>query len=118
MITRLTTAEAKRLQKTLESKLKDLLSYSIVHDELRIDPESEQLERIQSQSDRDIVVQRLNLDTRLIREVRTAIVRIKNDAYGFCSECGEPIPVKRLNAIPWASSCLDCQSRIETFKAA
>lgn len=30
-----------------------------------------------------------------------------------CRECGEPIPVKRLSAIPHASYCIYCQEEIE-----
>ncbi|HME07505.1 MAG TPA: TraR/DksA family transcriptional regulator [Bryobacteraceae bacterium] len=119
MTTRSTTgAETKRRKETLESKLKGLLGSSLLRDELRIDSEPDALDRVRSHTDRDMAVQRLNQDTRLIRDIQSAMARIKAGSYGCCGQCGEPIPGKRLDAIPWCSLCLDCQSKMEVFKDA
>jgi len=31
-----------------------------------------------------------------------------------CQRCGEPIPVERLQAVPWATTCVRCQGAQET----
>jgi RNA polymerase-binding transcription factor len=32
--------------------------------------------------------------------------------YGICLSCGEAIPAKRLQAVPWAKYCVKCQEKI------
>ncbi len=38
-----------------------------------------------------------------------AFVRMKNGAYGVCTNCGAVIGEKRLQAVPWTPFCIDCQ---------
>ncbi|MBX3288807.1 MAG: TraR/DksA family transcriptional regulator [Acidobacteria bacterium] len=42
-----------------------------------------------------------------------ALRRIEDDEYGNCQNCEKPINMKRLNAIPWARYCLECQELVE-----
>jgi len=42
--------------------------------------------------------------------IDNAIVRIENGTYGTCSECGEQISPKRLEALPYTELCIDCAS--------
>jgi len=50
-----------------------------------------------------------------IRRIKTAIQTIEKTprAYGYCARCEEPVPRKRLIAIPEATHCLECQERME-----
>ena len=45
----------------------------------------------------------------LLMQIEEAFVRIKNDAYGICTNCGAVIGDKRLHAVPWTPFCIDCQ---------
>ena len=47
------------------------------------------------------------------RRLRIALARVSDGEYGICSECGAPIPFKRLLAVPDATTCVACQSRLE-----
>ncbi|MBF05331.1 hypothetical protein CL644_01340 [bacterium] len=38
--------------------------------------------------------------------IKDALVRIKKDTYGKCNECGEKIPLERLEANPAAATCV------------
>jgi DnaK suppressor protein len=38
-----------------------------------------------------------------------ALARIDESTYGLCIHCGAVMTEKRLNAVPWAPYCLDCQ---------
>jgi DnaK suppressor protein len=40
--------------------------------------------------------------------VEAALRALDNGTYGTCVSCGNPIPVERLEAIPWSSTCIDC----------
>lgn len=49
----------------------------------------------------------------LLTEVQEALERIDQGTYGKCPNCGQPIPEKRLEAIPWAKYDVKCQAEIE-----
>ena len=49
----------------------------------------------------------------LLTEVQQALERIDNGTYGICVVCGQPIPEKRLQAIPWAARCVKDEERLE-----
>lgn len=42
-----------------------------------------------------------------------ALRRIEDDEYGLCQNCENAITPKRLEAIPWARYCLNCQELVE-----
>ena len=50
---------------------------------------------------------------RTIGEIDAALQRIENGTYGTCVNCGEPIPADRLEAVPWATLCIDCKRKDE-----
>jgi RNA polymerase-binding protein DksA len=47
----------------------------------------------------------------VLGEIDAALARIEDGTYGTCTNCGKQIPVERLEAYPWASSCIDCARR-------
>jgi DnaK suppressor protein len=52
-------------------------------------------------------------ERKLIRKIDEALKRIDDGSYGFCLETGEPIGVKRLEARPVATLCIEAQERRE-----
>ena len=52
-------------------------------------------------------------ERKLIRKIEEALKRIDDGSYGFCLETGEPIGVKRLEARPVATLCIEAQERRE-----
>ena len=44
-----------------------------------------------------------------LREVESALGRINSGEYGACADCGHSISSKRLQALPWATHCVDCK---------
>ena len=49
----------------------------------------------------------------LLTEVERALERIDQGTYGRCVDCGNPIPEKRLEAIPWAARDVQCEAKLE-----
>ncbi len=45
----------------------------------------------------------------LLRNVRAALRRIDEGAFGVCLHCEEDISPKRLAAVPWTAYCIRCQ---------
>ncbi len=52
-------------------------------------------------------------ERKLIRKIDEALSRIEDGSYGYCNETGEPIGVKRLEARPVATLCIEAQERRE-----
>lgn len=46
-----------------------------------------------------------------LEQVEAALVRLDAGTYGTCTTCGRPIAPDRLEALPWAALCIDCQAR-------
>ncbi len=51
-----------------------------------------------------------------IRQIQLALKRITEGTYGECGKCGEKIPEKRLEVLPQASLCVECESLLEQSK--
>jgi len=63
----------------------------------------------------EFVSLRLNsIDYGQLRLVDEALDRLDSGDYGVCLQCEEPIPAKRLRALPWARYCVPCQEAAGT----
>lgn len=54
-----------------------------------------------------------NHDRFTLQLIEEALGRIKDGEYGLCVHCHEDMQQKRLEAVPWARHCLDCQEKQE-----
>jgi len=52
-------------------------------------------------------------DSRQVILINEALTRIADEEYGTCQNCEKPINPKRLDAVPWARYCLNCQELVE-----
>ena len=75
-------------------------------DEHQGDAASENVERQTDLAHRENVHQLLN-------QVEIALGKVKESGYGVCDRCGRDIELGRLEALPWAHYCVDCQGRSE-----
>jgi DnaK suppressor protein len=57
-----------------------------------------------------------SLDYGQLRLVDEALDRVRSGDYGICLGCEQPIPPKRLRALPWARYCVPCQEQIGAFQ--
>ena len=53
-----------------------------------------------------------------LRLVEIALEGIRGGTFGTCADCGGAIGARRLQAVPWASYCIDCQERLEKTELA
>jgi RNA polymerase-binding protein DksA len=60
------------------------------------------------------VVDALGNEARLeLTRIAKALDQIKNDTFGDCADCGEKIPMARLQAYPFADRCIRCATAEE-----
>lgn len=48
-------------------------------------------------------------DEQLLEAIDTALRKIEEGTYGICERCGRQIAPERLEAVPWATLCIDCK---------
>jgi DnaK suppressor protein len=74
-----------------------------------IEKAADELDEVATAFERDIAVQKLDRESRLLRQILAALSRIENGTFGTCLHCDEEISRKRLAAVPWTPFCLACQ---------
>lgn len=50
---------------------------------------------------------------RILFMIQDALQRAEDGSYGLCVECQQYVQPKRLDAVPWARHCLECQEKQE-----
>ncbi|MEM6654558.1 MAG: TraR/DksA family transcriptional regulator [Planctomycetota bacterium] len=61
----------------------------------------------------EISSQLAEVESRELGNIERALQRIQDGTYGKCEVCGGRIPMARLNALPYATMCIECQQAAE-----
>lgn len=61
----------------------------------------------------DVTLAEISRDVEELRDVEAALARIDRGTWGVCIDCDKQIEADRLEAIPAAARCLDCQTTYE-----
>src|SRR6202000_546643 len=60
------------------------------------------------------MLEKLSLrDKETLKKIKEALSKIEEGSFGECESCGESIPEKRLIAIPYSTTCVDCAEQEE-----
>jgi len=105
--------EMEGFQEILERKEADLVGLLRRRDGIAIEKSADQMDEIQSATERDLAIRNVDRDSNLLRDVKDALRRIQEGTFGACMECESPISPKRLAAVPWAACCIQCQEAAE-----
>src|SRR5690606_2291156 len=73
------------------------------------DPGNAEAGSMKFEYEKELSMQQNSID--LLHKVQTALARIEAGEYGLCESCGKEIPVARLDALPYATLCVDCARR-------
>lgn len=66
-------------------------------------------DRASQESDMALELRNRDRERKLIKKIDETIAKIEIGEYGYCSSCGVEIGLKRLQARPTASLCIDCK---------
>ena len=78
-------------------------------EDIIVEKSADNLEEIERAVSRDIAIQNLDRESRMLRDIRNSLQRIEQDTFGICLHCEQEISRRRLEAVPWAQLCLHCQ---------
>jgi DnaK suppressor protein len=102
-------------QKLLEKRasLEDVAQRAEEHGRENESSVMDLLDRAVASYTKEVMFGMSSLDHRTLQMIDDALDRIQNRSYGFCTNCDERIVPRRLDAVPWAPFCMECQSRLE-----
>jgi DnaK suppressor protein len=61
----------------------------------------------------EISSQLVEVESRELNQIEDALNRFREGIYGNCEACDKPIPLARLQAVPYATTCIDCARKQE-----
>ena len=61
----------------------------------------------------EISLELLEHDEDSVNEIMAALARLEQGVFGLCTLCRKPVPRTRLQAMPHAKNCIDCQRNLE-----
>lgn len=70
-------------------------------------------DRASTETDRALELRTRDRERKLINKIDEALVRVRDESYGYCEETGEPIGLARLEARPIATLSIEAQERHE-----
>ena len=71
------------------------------------------VDQASSYTDKNVEMKAINRQIKLISEIDKALMRLRDDTYGYCLDTAEPIGLKRLMARPIATLCIAAQEKHE-----
>lgn len=72
------------------------------------------LEEIASDThETDSLCEIMGIESTQIEQIEKAMAKIDGGTYGICEDCGGDIPVARLEALPFATQCIECKRKAE-----
>jgi len=67
-------------------------------------------DRATQESDFTMELRTRDRERKLIKKIEESLNRLDNDEYGYCESCGVEVGIRRLEARPTATECIDCKT--------
>jgi DnaK suppressor protein len=71
------------------------------------------VDRANNAYNRELMFSLSDTERNTLLQIENALRRMDDGTYGRCSNCGQNIALPRLEALPWARFCVDCQELAE-----
>lgn len=71
------------------------------------------IDRASQEEEFNLELRTRDRERKLLKKIEEALQRIQDSTYGYCDECGAPIGIRRLEARPTATQCIDCKTLAE-----
>ncbi|GAA1923855.1 TraR/DksA C4-type zinc finger protein [Streptomyces durmitorensis] len=65
------------------------------------------------EADEQVMAAQKDTLERVLKEIGAALDRVRDGSYGTCPGCSRPIPVERLEILPYTKFCVPCQRKAD-----
>jgi DnaK suppressor protein len=115
--TKMDQIDIKQLEQKLKFQRQEILHFlRQLEDETRsldVDSTQDIADRCVIDMSKESLFERRSQQRTLLRLIEAALKRTAEGSFGTCVTCGDDIPARRLQAVPWTQFCLPCQEAIE-----
>jgi len=105
--------DLERYRNRLQTKRADVLSRVRAARDSEQDTNDEEApdlgDRARATMSRDLMYELTGTEREMLRRIDAALGRIDAGTFGECENCGKKVHDARLDALPWALHCIDCQ---------
>lgn len=103
--------DLKEIKAMLEEKLRELTArIEEIDDDLSEPPDPDWSENAVESENDEVLEEIGELAVEEMKKIRSALSKIEAGTYGVCEKCDAKISVKRLEALPYATTCIKCAS--------
>ena len=97
------------IKSKLEARLRELDERAHEIDDELSEPGDDDWSESAVESENDEVLEKVgNMALDEIRKIKSALAKMDAGTYGSCEKCDQKIAPKRLEALPYATTCIDC----------
>ena len=104
----------RRLSSEYESLVKSIKRSRLAAEETKLENTEDECDLATISHERELLYNLHESDYSRLKFIEHAIKAMDRGDYGECVRCGEDINEKRLEAVPWATTCFRCQEETET----
>ena len=108
------TSELNRYRAILHNKRSEIRDGNRSRGTLELQPTADEMDQIQEAQERDLAIGAFDRSAKLLHDVKSALSRIRTGKFGICVDCECDISMRRLGALPWASTCIVCQEEADS----
>lgn len=107
----------KALRERLENQRQEILN--MYKQDVRAGQESADdgtediVDRANNAYNRELMFSLSDSERQMVLQIEAALARMDAGVYGRCANCGNAIAIRRLEAVPYARFCIDCQELAE-----
>jgi len=104
----------RRLSSEYENLIKSIKRSRLAAAETKLENTEDECDLATMSHERELLYNLHESDYARLRFIEDAMKAMDRGDYGECVRCGDEINQKRLEAVPWATTCLRCQEETET----
>ena len=107
------TARKKRLLEAKNQIIRKIGQTFSESKEVETDVAQDLADKAESSYTKEFLLSLTDTERKQLLQIDEALCTLDKGAYGLCLNCGQVISRKRLEALPWATHCIDCQQKLE-----
>lgn len=106
-------AHFRQILQDIKSRIMDTSDYTISHMKHEREQYADDLDIAAQEENFRLELRERDRERKLLKNVERSLDDLDHGDYGYCTECGSEIGIRRLEARPTATMCIDCKSFAE-----